>query len=156
MELMIFVKGGKYTVQDKKQRTLYTVKKKGFGSNRFILLDASNYHLYSIVQTGEDRKPTFSLTHNDASFMNVSCRSLFLDPTLDFESKDGKWQLSSKDHKDFTLMKDGAQVGRLRTRLAVSGELQYEFEIENKVFDDYLVLFAVAVDRTFGDMNKNS
>ena len=58
MELMISVKGNKFTVTDKKQdRLLYTVKKKTFGG-RYLLLDASNYQLYTIVQTSDDKKPT--------------------------------------------------------------------------------------------------
>ena len=89
MELMISVKGNKYTVTDKKQqRLLYTIKKKAFSMGRYILLDASNYQLYTIVQTSDDRKPTFSITHNDASIMKLECKSLFLDPTINVSGKD--------------------------------------------------------------------
>ena len=42
MEITILVKGNKYTVQDKQERLLYSVKKKGFGS-KYLLLDASKY-----------------------------------------------------------------------------------------------------------------
>ncbi|MBQ8960576.1 MAG: hypothetical protein IJ071_05085 [Ruminococcus sp.] len=155
MELMIHTKGSKYTAIDKKERLLYTVKKKGFGAPRFLLLDASNYQLYSLLQTGEDRKPTFSLTHNDASFINMTCKSLFLDPTILAEGKDTVYQIASKDHRDFTVIKDGVPIGSIKTLLTVSGDLQYEVEIDDKFFDDYIILFAVAVDRTFGDMNKS-
>ena len=40
MELFVIPKGSKFFVQDKKERELYTVKKKTFG-NRYLLLDAS-------------------------------------------------------------------------------------------------------------------
>ena len=79
MELIIFIKNNKYIVQDKNQKTIYTVKKKSLSSGKLGLYDQNNYRLYSLVQTGEDRKPTFTITHNDASFIRVSCKSLFLD-----------------------------------------------------------------------------
>ena len=160
MELMISVKGNKFTVTDKKQqRLLYTIKKKAFSSGRFILLDASNYQLYTIVQTSDDRKPTFSITHNDVSIMKLECKSLFLDPTINVTGKDTAgtkivFDIASKNHRDFQLLRDGLNVGKLLVHLTVAGELQYEIEIEDKVFDDYIPLFAVAIDKTCGDMNK--
>lgn len=162
MELTISVKGNKYTVQDKGQaRVLYTVKKKGFGAGRYILLDASNYNLYSLVQTGEDRKPSFIITHNDISIMQLTCKSMFLDPTINIEGKDisknpVKYSLASKDHRNFEILREETKVGAIITKVTMAKDLQYELEIENKIFDDYIPLFAVAVDLTFGDMNKNT
>ncbi|MBO4878286.1 MAG: hypothetical protein J5501_09800 [Ruminococcus sp.] len=155
MELIIFIKNNKYIVQDKSQKTIYTVKKKSLGSSKLGLYDHNNYRLYSLVQTGEDRKPTFTITHNDSSFIHVSCKSLFLDPTLVFKKgKEATYELASKDRMNFTLMKDGNECGKLETNVSVSGELQYSFKIDYKVFDDYFVLFAVAVDKVFGGMNR--
>ena len=89
MELMISIKGNKYTVTDKKQsRLLYTIKKKAFSGGRYLLLDASNYQLYTIIQVSDDRKPKFAITHNDVSIMALECKSLFLDPTITVEGKD--------------------------------------------------------------------
>ena len=61
MELNIASKGSKYLVQDKKARLLYTVKKKGFGTGQYNLMDASNYILYTLVQLTGDKKPSFSI-----------------------------------------------------------------------------------------------
>lgn len=161
MELIISVKGNKYTVQDKGQaRALYTVKKKGFGAGRYVLLDASNYNLYSLVQTGEDRKPSFIITHNDISIMQLSCKSMFLDPTISVDGKDlsknaVKYTLASKDHRDFEILREDEKVGSIATKITMAKDLQYELEIDNKIFDDYIPLFAVAIDLTFGEMNKN-
>lgn len=162
MELMITVKGtNKFTVTDKKQqRLLYTIKKKAFGGSRYLLLDASNYQLYTIVQMNEDRKPTFAITHNDAEIMKLECKSLFLDPTITVEGKDTagsviSYAITSKEHRDFQLLKDGLNVGKLVVHTNTAGDLQYEIGIEDKVFDDYIPLFAIAVDLTFGDMNKS-
>lgn len=154
MELIIFIKNNKYIVQDKNQKTLYTVKKKSLSSGKLGLYDQNNYRLYSLVQTGEDRKPTFTITHNDASFIRVSCKSLFLDPTLTFKGKEATYELVSTDRMNYTLMKDEKELGKLETGVSVSGELQYKFQINDKVFDDYFVLFAVAVDKTFGGKNR--
>ena len=154
MELLVAPKGGnKYVVEDKKQRLLYTIKKKGFGQ-KYNLLDASNYVLYTIVQTGDDRKPAFTIILNDTTFLKLECRSLFLDPTISAEGKEMKYAIASKDRRNFDLILNGETVGKIKTKVTVSNELHYDIEIENKAFDDYIPLFAVAIDKTFGDMNK--
>ena len=97
MELLISTKGNKYEVEDKSSgRNLYTVKRKGFSTTRYVLLDTSKYNLYSLVQTSEGQKPTFSLTHNDNGFMNISVKSLFLDPTIIAEGKEN-YEFISKE-----------------------------------------------------------
>lgn len=154
MELLIIPKGSKYIVEDKKSRLLYSVKKKGFGG-KFVLLDASNYNLYSLVQSGDDRKPSFTVVLNDATFLSITCKSLFLDPTIEAEGSDMKFLIASKDRKNFAILKNGANVGSVKTLLTIDGDLNYEIEIDNAAFDDYIPLFAVAIDRAFGDMNKN-
>ncbi|HRU97915.1 MAG TPA: hypothetical protein P5092_10865 [Ruminococcus sp.] len=154
MELLISTKGNKYEVEDKSSgRNLYTVKRKGFGTTRYVLLDTSKYNLYSLVQTSEGQKPTFSLTHNDNRFMNISVKSLFLDPTIIAEGKEN-YEFISKDRREFRIMHNDKEVGTLKTLLTVGEELQYELTIEQKDFDDYIVLLVVAIDRTFGDMNR--
>ena len=158
MDITILVKGKDYTVQDKQERLLYTVKKKGFGS-KYLLLDASKYQLYTLSKTTEDRKPVFVISHNDRPILSLTCKSLFLDPTINVKGKDNtgeniQYSIASKDHRDFTLIRDEKEVGSLKTLLTVAGELQYEMTISDKCFDDYVPFFAVAVDLTFGDMNK--
>lgn len=155
MELLVVPKGSsKYVVEDKKSRLLYSVRKKGFGG-RYVLLDASNYNLYSLLQTGDERKPSFTIILNDATFMTLTCKSLFLDPTIEAEGKGMKFSIASKDRKEFVIYKNGASVGGIKTLVTLNGELHYEIEIDNVAFDDYIPLFAVAIDRAFGDMNRN-
>jgi len=154
MELLVAPRGGnKYIVEDKNQRLLYTIKKKGFGQ-KYNLLDASNYVLYTIVQTGDDRKPAFTIILNDTTFLKLECKSLFLDPTISAEGKTMKYAIASKDRRNFELILNDNPVGVIRTKVTVSNELHYDIEIENTAFDDYIPLFAVAIDKTFGDMNK--
>ncbi len=154
MELLVASKGSKYIVEDKKSRLLYTVKKKGF-SPRYILLDASNYNLYTLLQTGDDRKPAFTVILNDDEFLKMECKSLFLDPTITAEGKDMNFVIASKDRKNFDIILNDITVGHIKTKTAVSGDLQYDLDIENTAFDDYIPLFAVAIDRAFGEMNKS-
>lgn len=154
MELLVSSKGSKYIVEDKKSRLLYTVKKKGF-SQRYILLDASNYNLYTLLQNGDERKPAFTVILNDDVFLKMECKSLFLDPTITAEGKDMKFVIASKDRKNFNIILNDITVGHIKTKAAVSGDLQYDLDIENTAFDDYIPLFAVAIDRTFGEMNKS-
>lgn len=160
MELTISIKGSKYIVQDKKHaRQIYTIKKKGFGGGRFLLMDASNYQLYSLMQISGERKPSFIISHNDVSIMQLACKSLFLDPTINVEGKDIqgtliKYDIASKDHRNFELLKDGISVGSIITNVNMNKELQYDLVIDDKIFDDYIPLFALAVDLTFGDMNR--
>ena len=68
MEFQVVGKGGKYTVQDKTGRLIYSIKKKGFGA-RYNLMDASNYNLYTLVQTGDSKRPFFTIILNDNVFM---------------------------------------------------------------------------------------
>ena len=160
MELMVSVKGHHYVVEDKKHsRLLYTIKKKGLGSSKYLLLDASKYQLYTFTKTVEDKKPTFIISNNDIPRIRLTVKSLFLDPSISVTGKDTAKQpvnflLASKDHKEFTILRDETDVGKLSVHLTVSGELQYELHIEDKIFDDFIPLFAVAVDITFGEMNQ--
>ncbi len=160
MELLISFKGGKYIVQDKAQgRQIYTIKKKGFGAGKYVLMDASNYQLYSMAQYVAERKPTFVISHNENSILHLNCKSLFLDPTINVSGRDIqgtviKYDIASKDHRNFDLLKDDMKVGYIKTNITVSQELQYDLEIDNKMFDDYVPLFAIAVDLTFGEMNR--
>lgn len=153
MELLVIPKGNKYSVEDKSHRVIYNVKKKGF-SQRFNLFDTSNYILYTLVQDGDDRKPTFTILLNDSVFLKMECKSLFLDPTLTAEGKDMKYAIASKERRNFNIIFNDNKVGTIASKQTMAGEAHYDIEIENKAFDDYIPLFAVAIDRVFGEMNK--
>lgn len=154
MELTIAEKGSKYVVEDKKSRLLYTVKKKGF-AQRYILLDASNYNLYTLIQDGDSRKPLFSVILNDDLFLKMECKSLFLNPTITAEGKGMNYVIASKDRKNFDIILNDVKVGKIATKYGASDTLRYDLEIENTAFDDYIPLFAVAIDMAFGEMNRS-
>jgi uncharacterized protein YxjI len=154
MELQLVGNGTKYTVEDKNGKLLYTIKKKSF-SSRYNLMDTSNYNLYTLVQTGDSKRPTFTIILNDNVFMTMECTSLFLDPTLKIKNKQMRFDVASKDRKNFDIILDGKKVGEIQTLVGVTGELQYHINIENTAFDDYIPLFALAIDKAFGEMNKS-
>lgn len=153
MEITVASRGNRYTVEDKNQKTIYTIKKKGFGQ-RYIILDMNNYNLYTLIQTGDERRPFFTIVLNDDTFLKMECKSLFLDPTIIAVGKNMKYELRSKDRKNFEIIFNDNNVGKLETKTGVTGDHQYDIDIDNKAFDDYIPLFAVAVDRAFGEMNK--
>ena len=64
------------------------------------------------------------------------------------------YKLASKDRKNFDIILNDATVGHIKTKIAISGDLQYDLDIENTAFDDYIPLFAVAIDKAFGSINK--
>jgi uncharacterized protein YxjI len=154
MTLFVIPKGSKYIVQDKNERLIYTIKKKSFGA-KFVLYDASNYELYSLVQTVNGKKPAFEIILNDSPVILMHCLSVFLDPSFECRGNDMNFQLKSKDRKSFKIIKNDHEVGKLNTVKLMTGELQYEIIIEDKHFDDYISLFAIAIDRAFGDINKS-
>ncbi len=162
MELIISFKGNKYIVVDKSNgRQIYTIKKKSLGGIKYTLMDKSNYKLYSMAQYTMERKPTFVISHNDNSILQINCKSLFLDPTLTVSGRDIhgvtiKYEVASKDRRNFDIVNNGEKIGYIKTNLTASQELQYDVEIENKFFDDYVPLFALAIDLTFGEINKET
>lgn len=153
MEMQVAGKNGKYTVTDKDGKSIYNIKKKGFGA-KFNLMDLNNYNLYTLVQSGSSKSPTFTIILNDNVFMILQCTSLYLDPSFKVRHKTMQFEINSKNRKDFEIILDGKKVGSIQTLTAVTGDLQYHIDIENTAFDDYIPLFAVAIDRAFGEMNK--
>lgn len=153
MELLVAPKGNKYVVEDNNHRVIYSVKKKVF-SAKYNLYDASDYVLYTLIQEGDERKPSFTVLLNDGVFLKMVCKSLFLDPTIYAEGKDMKYSIASKDRRNFDIILNDNTVGKIRTKKTMTGDSHYDIEIENKFFDDYIPLFAVAIDKAFGEMNK--
>ena len=153
MEFTVLPRNNGYTVQDRNQKLLYTVKKKTCGQ-KWNLLDTNKYNLYTLAQMGDEKKPVFTIILNDVTFMRIECRSTFLDPSFYVKGKDMSYNITSKDRREFDIIVDENKVGHISTKVGVTGELQYDVDIDNKMFDDYICLFAVAVDRAFGEINK--
>lgn len=157
MELLITSKGsGKYTVADSKEREVYHVTKtrKFFGSPITTLYDASGYTLYTMKRTSTGKKPEYEIQFNDRFFMKVMCKSMFIDPSIQFETVDSIYELKGKDQKHFVLFKNETEIGTLDTAKLVNNDLIYKLVFDDQSFDDFFPLFAVAADKCFGEMNK--
>ena len=158
MDVMILPKGGNFVVQDLKNRVIYVAKKKDFKGMRYTLLDASNYDLYTLLQLEEGRKPRFKIVLRDETFLEMQCLSLFLDPSIECEGKGEakhmKFALKSKDRRNFDIVKNGKSIGTITTKTLISGDLSYDLTIDDADFDDYIPLFAVALERAFGEYNR--
>ena len=154
MNLFVVPKGNRFTVQTDKGTVIYNIKKKGLSGNKFTLYDMNNYSLYSLVTVEGGKKPAYNIILNDEIFMELKCLSIFLDPSFECMGKNMKFELKSQNRKNFVMFRDGNKVGGINTVVMTTGELQYEIIIDNKAFDDYIPLFAVALDKAFGDINK--
>ncbi|MDE6781050.1 MAG: hypothetical protein K2J40_06295 [Ruminococcus sp.] len=152
MELMILINGtNKYAVKDKKSRQIYTIKKKGFSNNKLVLLDASGYHLYTLMTNGE---MSYTVVLNDDTYLLISCKSKFLDPTIKCTGKGLNCNLKSSNSRDFSIMVNDEEKGIIETSVSGNGEIQYDLTIDDKLFDDYIPFFAVVIDKIFGDANR--
>jgi uncharacterized protein YxjI len=152
MELYIVPKGaGKYSITDNKDRNLYNVTKakKLFGNPITTLHDASGYALYTMQRTASGKKPAFQIVFNDEPFL----KSIYVDPCVIFEGKN-KYELKSKDGKNFQMYMDGTVIGKLETSRQANNDPRYFIQIEDKFFDDFIPLFAVCIDKCFSGLNK--
>ncbi|MBE6877493.1 MAG: hypothetical protein E7496_12440 [Ruminococcus sp.] len=157
MELLVTSKGsGKYIVTDAKEREIYHITKarKLFGSPTTTLYDVSGYALYTMKRTSAGKKPEYEVQLNERFFMKVLCKSMFIDPSIQFETVENIYELKGKDQKHFVLYKNETEIGTLDTAKLVSNELIYTLIFEDQFFDDFFPLFAVAADKCFGEMNK--
>ena len=149
MELMIIPKGsGKFDVVDGKGRKIYSVtkKRKLMGNPITTLHDASGYALYTMVRTASGKKPSFQIIFNDALFMTVQCKSLYVDPSILYEGDPGKFELKGKSAADMELKTNNQVIGGVVTEQQSNGNPKYKLTIDDQYFDDYIPLFAVAVD----------
>ncbi|MDE6036384.1 MAG: hypothetical protein K2G36_10830 [Ruminococcus sp.] len=176
-------KNNNYSVEDKKARTLYTIKKKGFGNNnKLYLLNSSNYHLYTLIGSGVDSlsykiltytykmenaeskkkekftekiAEKFSEKFSENSFMDINCKSKFVEPMIECKGNGISYRLISGNKRDFKIMVGEEEKGTIETNVSTSGKLQYELEIDDQFFDDYIPLFAVVIDKLYGEINSN-
>ncbi|MBQ8928691.1 MAG: hypothetical protein IJ055_10530 [Oscillospiraceae bacterium] len=153
MELRIIPKGGgKYIINDPKERTIYTVTKakKLFGNPITTLHDASGYALYTMQRTASGKKPAFDIFFNDQTVIKVSCKSLYVDPSVLFESDKTKIELKgTDDYKDYKILSGRQQIGEMHTERQTNNEPMYQLVIDDPYFDDYIPLLAVAADKCF-------
>ena len=153
MVLYIIPKGSKYNVQDEKGRIIYTIKKKGFGG-KMQLFDASGYEMYTMTSDFSQKHPSFYILLDGNPYIMVKCKSRFLDPSIVGQGNMGTYWLKSQDRMRFELTKDDVNIGSILSQPMPKGDVQFEMTINDKEFDDALVLFAVCIDFSFYKYKK--
>ena len=153
MVLYIIPKGRKYNVQDEKGRIIYTIKKKGFGG-KMQLFDASGYEMYTMTSDFSQKHPSFDILLDGKPYIMVKCKSRFLDPSIVGQGNMGTYWLKSQDRMRFELTKDDVNIGSILSQPMPKGDVQFEMTINDKEFDDALVLFAVCIDFSFYKYKK--
>ena len=153
MVLYIRPKGSKYNVQDEKGRIIYTIKKKGFGG-KMQLFDASGYEMYTMTSDFSQKHPSFDILLDGNPYIMVKCKSRFLDPSIVGQGNMGTYWLKSQDPMRFELTKDDVNIGSILSQPMPKGDVQFEMTINDKEFDDALVLFAVCIDFSFYKYKK--
>ena len=153
MVLYIIPKGSKYNVQDEKGRIIYTIKKKGFGG-KMQLFDASGYEMYTMTSDFSQKHPSFDILLDGNPYIMVKFKSRFLDPSIVGQGNMGTYWLKSQDRMRFELTKDDVNIGSILSQPMPKGDVQFEMTINDKEFDDALVLFAVCIDFSFYKYKK--
>ena len=156
MELQVVSKGsGKYTVTDSNNRLLYQITKarKMFGNPITTLSDVSGYTLYTMKRVSAKRKPEYEIQLNEKFFMKVLCKSMYIDPSIQFEGN-AVYELKGKEHTHFAMYCNDVIIGSLDVIKQASQELLYTLVFDDQYFDDFFPFFAVAVDKCFGEINR--
>lgn len=153
MVLYIIPKGSKYNVQDEKGRIIYTIKKKDFGG-KMQLFDASGYEMYTMTSDFSQKHPSFDILLDGNPYIMVKCKPRFLDPSIVGQGNMGTYWLKSQDRMRFELTKDDVNIGSILSQPMPKGDVQFEMTINDKEFDDALVLFAVCIDFSFYKYKK--
>ena len=153
MVLYIIPKGSKYNVQDEKGRIIYTIKKKGIGG-KMQQKNASGYEMYTMTSDFSQKHPSFDILLDGNPYIMVKCKSRFLDPSIVGQGNMGTYWLKSQDRMRFELTKDDVNIGSILSQPMPKGDVQFEMTINDKEFDDALVLFAVCIDFSFYKYKK--
>lgn len=153
VKVRVILQKNKAIVNDEAGKMLYSIKKKTF-SSKYVLFDTNDYNLYTLESNTMDQKPSFKVFLRDQVYVVCDCTSLFLNPTIEVKGNEIDLKLTGKNHKTFKILHNKDEIGEINVIKDMAGSLQYDIEIENKFFDDYIVLFGIMLDITFGKYNK--
>lgn len=144
MKLSITQKGNKmfaYRWEDK-NTYLYTIAKKGILSNsRMELFNNMGYSLYSMKQDLKGRRANFEVFENQHLMMKASCTATFLNPSIAVKYFDTTYILRSTDKVKFLIIKDKEEIGNIQVFEDLKGNLQFDLEVDDEQFEDFMILF---------------
>ncbi len=141
LELNIVPVRKQYQVEDKKQRVIYTIKRKW---GKYAISDANGYELYVLADPKDSYEPEFSILLNNKRKGSVRCVSKFVHPKLVLKADDIKLTLATEDHMHYTITNDDNEERGTLTVVPVSNGFRFELQIEQVDFDDYIPLVPLA------------
>lgn len=141
LELNIVPVRKQYQVEDKKQRTIYTIKRKW---GKYAISDANGYELYVLADSKDNYEPEYSILLNNKRKGSVRCVSKFVHPRLELKADGLKLTLATEDHMHYTITNDRNEERGSFTVIPVSGGFRFELQIEQVDFDDYIPLVPLA------------
>lgn len=157
MKLSVTQKGNKmfaYKWEDKKTY-IYTLAKKGIlGSSRIELFNKMGYSLYSLKQDLKGRRANFEVYENQNLIIKGSCTATFLNPAIAVKYFDVTYILRSNDRVKFLIIKDKEEIGKIHVMEDLKGNLQFDLDIEDEHFEDFMLLFVQMIYSSFF-MNSN-
>jgi hypothetical protein len=128
----------------------YTITKKGILSNSHMeLYNKMGYQLYSLKSDLKGRRANFDIYLNEKIIMKASCTATFLNPAIAIKYLDVTYILRSTDKIKFIVIKDKEEIGKINVFESLKGDLQFELDIDDTSFEDYMVLFCYMIYMSF-------
>jgi hypothetical protein len=124
--------------------------KKGILSNSHMeLYNKMGYHLYSLKSDLKGRRANFDIYLNEKIIMKASCTATFLNPAIAIKYLDITYILRSTDRTKFVVIKDKEEIGKIHVFESLKGDLQFEVDIDDAYFDDYMLFFSYMIYMSF-------
>lgn len=152
MKLMVNQKGNKWAItkKDDSKDVVYTMAKKGILSGSHIeLYNKMGYHLYSLKSDLKGRRANFDVYLNEKIIMKASCTATFLNPAIAIKYLDITYILRSTDRTKFVVIKNKEEIGKINVFESLKGELQFEVEIDDASFEDFMLFFSYMIYMSF-------
>jgi hypothetical protein len=81
--------------------------------------------------------------------MKASCTATFLNPAIAIKYLDITYILRSTDRTKFVVIKDKEEIGKIHVFESLKGDLQFEVDIDDAYFDDYMLFFSYMIYMSF-------
>lgn len=157
MKIVLNQKGSKMfaTKKNDPKNIIYTLVKKGLLSNtRVELYNKMGYHLYSLKYDLKGRRANFDVFLNQKIIMKASCTATFLNPAITVKYLDVTYILRSTDRVKFIIIKDKKEIGKINVLETLKGDLQFDMDIDDVHFEDFMILFNYMLYMSFFNDKK--
>lgn len=137
------------------KNVIYTLVKKGLLSNtRVELYNKMGYQLYSLKYDLKGRRANFDVFLNQKIIIKASCTATFLNPAIAIKYLDVTYILRSVDRIKFIILKDKETIGKINVLETLKGDLQFDMDIDDSSFEDFMILFNYMLYMSFFNSKK--